>query len=82
MLCDLASNNGTFADGVPVRRRPLYNGNVIKLGDLEFPVRTGVWVGWYDIGGGRAGIHGPADLSHLCFARPGLMDSYLTHLLL
>ncbi len=35
MLFDLASNNGTFVDGVPLRGRPLYDGDLIKLGDVE-----------------------------------------------
>ena len=36
VLYDLASNNGTFLDGVPVRGRPLYDGDILKMGDLEF----------------------------------------------
>ena len=35
VLYDLASNNGTFLDGVPVRGRPLYDGDILKMGDLE-----------------------------------------------
>ena len=35
MIFDLASNNGTFVDGVPLRGRPLYDGDVIRLGDVE-----------------------------------------------
>ena len=35
ILYDLASNNGTLLDGVPVRGRPLYDGDVLKVGEVE-----------------------------------------------
>ena len=35
ILYDLASDNGTFVDGVPVRGRPLYDGDVLRMGEVE-----------------------------------------------
>ena len=35
ILYDLASNNGTLLDGVPVRGRPLHDGDVLKVGEVE-----------------------------------------------
>ena len=35
MIYDLGSNNGTMIDGVPLKGRPLHDGDVIKLGDVE-----------------------------------------------
>ena len=35
VLCDLGSNNGTSVDGVPLRGRPLYDEDQVRLGDVR-----------------------------------------------
>jgi pSer/pThr/pTyr-binding forkhead associated (FHA) protein len=35
VLYDMASTNGTFVNGDKVSRAPLYDGDVVKLGDVQ-----------------------------------------------
>ncbi len=44
-LIDLDSHNGTFVNGIPVKRRPLAHGDVIRLGHSELLFLTGDSVG-------------------------------------
>jgi len=40
-LVDLDSHNGTFVNGIPVKRRPLVHGDVIRMGHSELLFLTG-----------------------------------------